>query len=61
MDISRVKFNLDNKVKYKGVYYLFTACILRRRNNEDYYQVELTAIEAKSSLVIADLKDVEEI
>ena len=61
MDISRVKFNLDDKVKYKGVEYLLTACILRRRNNADYYQAELTSLVAKRSLVIADLKDVEEI
>lgn len=61
MEISRVKFNLDDKVRYKGVEYLFTACIFRRRNNNDYYQAELKSLKAKSSLTIADLVDVEEI
>lgn len=60
MVISRVKFNLDDKVKYKGVEYIFTACIFRRRNNDDYYQAELKCLNARSSLVIADLEDVEE-
>ncbi len=61
MDIARVKFNLGRTVSYRGTPYKMTALIMRPGNSGFYYQAELADTKAKSSLVIADLKKVEEV
>lgn len=60
MDVSRVKFNIGRTVKYRGAAYTLTACIMRQGKGGFYFQGELTDLKAKSALVIADLKDIEE-
>lgn len=61
MDIKRVKYNLGRQVSFDGVTYLFAGCIMRQGEHGFYFQAELKDNNAKSSLVIADLKKVEEI
>ena len=67
MDISRVKFNLNEQVEYtsesRGLIktrYILTGCILRKNANGYYYDAELQDIRQPGSLVIAKLKDVNE-
>ncbi len=60
MDAARVKFNLGRTVVYRGAQYKLTACITRQGDGGFHLQAELTDLKAKSALVIADLKDVEE-
>lgn len=61
MDIHRVKFNLGRQVSFDGIIYTLTACIMRQDENGFYFQAELKDKAVESSLVIADLKKVEEI
>lgn len=67
MDISRVKYNLGQRVRlvlprhYVDGEYLLTGCILRR--NEDggfFYQAELSEADT-GSVIIAGLEDIFEI
>ncbi len=60
MDAARVKYNLGRTVIYRGVEYRFTACIMRQGDGGFYLQAELADLKANNSLVIADLKDIEE-
>lgn len=60
MDINRVKYNLGRQVSWRGKPYKLTACIMRVRNGGFYYQGELQDAKARSSLIIADLKEIEE-
>ena len=60
MDIQRVKFNLGRQVLFHGKPYRLTACVMRPGNGGFYFQAELKDQNAESSLVIADLKEVEE-
>ena len=67
MDISRVKYNLGKDVRLKlprhyvdGKYKL-TGCILRRKNNgEFFYQAELID-KTSGSVAITSLEDISEI
>ena len=61
MDIKRVKFNLGRQVSFDDRVYTMTACIMRQGDNGFHFQAELKDSTAESSLVIADLKKVEEI
>lgn len=63
MDIKDVKKNLNSMVIYKGIVdvYRLTACILRKGEAGLYYQAELFDTKHRNSVIIADLKDVEEI
>ena len=60
MDIQRVKFNLGRQVRFRGKPYRMTACVMRPGSTGFHFQAELKDAKAKSSLVIADLKEVEE-
>lgn len=60
MDIQRVKFNLGRQVLFHGKPYRLTACVMRPGNGGFYFQAELKDQNAESSLVIANLKEVEE-
>lgn len=66
MDISRVKCNLNHKVKlildrhYVNTEYLLTGCILRRGDTKYYYQAELKDIN-NNSVIIANLDNIKEI
>lgn len=60
MDAARVKFNLGRTVIYRGAQYKLTGCIMRQGDRGFRLQAELTDLKARSALVIADLKDVEE-
>ena len=60
MEAARVKFNLGRTVIFRGAQYKLTACITRQGDRGFHLQVELTDLKARSALVIADLKDVEE-
>jgi hypothetical protein len=60
MDIQRVKFNLGRQVLFCGKPYRMTACVMRPGSTGFHFQAELKDAKAESSLVIADLKEVEE-
>lgn len=60
MDIRRVKYNLGRQVSFDGKVYTMTACIMRPGKQGFHFQAELEDNTAESSLVIADLKKVEE-
>lgn len=60
MTTARVKYNLGQQVRWRGKPYKLTACIIRIRNGVFYYQGELQDAKARSSLIIADLKEIEE-
>ena len=60
MDIQRVKFNLGRQVRFHGNPYRMTACVMRPGDGGFHFQTELKDQSAESSLVIADLKEVEE-
>ena len=60
MDIKRVKYNLGRQVSFDDRVYTMTACIMRQGSDGFYFQAELKDKAAESSLVIADLKKVEE-
>lgn len=61
MDVRQVKYNIGRQVSFDGRIYTMTACIMRQGDNGFYFQAELKDNTAESSLVIADLKKVEEI
>ena len=63
MDIKDVKKNLNSMVVYKGIadIYRLTACILRKGEAGLYYQAELLDTKHGKSVIITDLKDVEDI
>lgn len=61
MEITRAKFNLNQKVLYKNIEYIFTACILRlNKNGEFYYQAELLD-NNKNSILICEFSEIQEI
>lgn len=60
METARAKFCIGRAVTYRGIMYTLTAVITRQGKCGFYHQAELKDLKAKSSLVIADLKDVEE-
>ena len=51
---------MGRTVIYRGAQYKLTACITRQGEQGFHLQAELTDLKARSALVIADLKDVEE-
>ncbi len=61
MDVRQVKYNIGRQVSFDGRIYTMTACIMRQGDNGFHFQAELKDNTAESSLVIADLKKVEEI
>lgn len=61
MDVRQVKYNIGRQVSFDGKIYTMTACIMRQGDNGFHFQAELKDNTAESSLVIADLKKVEEI
>lgn len=68
MDISRVKFNLNEQVEYtsesRGLIktrYILTGCVLRKNANGYYYDAELQDIRQPKNILIAKLEDVDEI
>lgn len=62
MKISEVKRNLERIVMYNGTKYVMKGCIIRRAiTGEFFYQAELLDITAKSSLLIAELTEVDEL
>ena len=61
MDVRQVKYNIGRQVSFDGRIYTMTACIMRQGDNGFHFQAELKDNTAESSLVIADLKEVEEI
>lgn len=60
MDVRQVKYNIGRQVSFDGRIYTMTACIMRQGDNGFHFQAELKDNTAESSLVIADLKEVEE-
>ena len=60
MDVRQVKYNIGRQVSFDGKIYTMTACIMRQGDNGFHFQAELKDNTAESSLVIADLKEVEE-
>lgn len=60
MDVRQVKYNIGRQVSFDGIIYTMTACIMRQGDNGFHFQAELKDNTAESSLVIADLKKVEE-
>ena len=60
MDVRQVKYNIGRQVGFDGKIYTMTACIMRQGDNGFHFQAELKDNTAESSLVIADLKEVEE-
>ena len=61
MDVRQVKYNIGRQVSFDGRNYTMAACIMRQGDNGFHFQAELKDNTAESSLVIADLKKVEEI
>lgn len=59
MDVRQVKYNIGRQVSFDGKIYTMTACIMRQGDNGFHFQAELKDNTAESSLVIADLKEVE--
>lgn len=59
MDVRQVKYNIGRQVSFDGRIYTMTACIMRQGDNGFHFQAELKDNTAESSLVIADLKEVE--
>ena len=60
MDVRQVKYNIGRQVSFDGRIYTMTACIMRQGDNGFHFQAELKDNTAESSLIIADLKEVEE-
>ena len=60
MDVRQVKYNIGRQVSFDGKIYTMTACIMRQGDNGFHFQAELKDNTAESSLIIADLKEVEE-
>lgn len=68
MKITEVKKNMNRLVKFnspkqhiKNGSYILTACILRQKNNGDYYYLaELTDALQKNSVIIASLNEITE-
>ncbi len=69
MDISRVKYNLNKRVRahlprmFVDGEYLLTGCVIRRKSNgEFFYQAELTDFKsAVKAVLVTKLDAVEEI
>lgn len=68
MDIADVKRNMnqvvlltDTRLHVENVKYLFVGCMLRKNEDGFYYQAELKDLKNVSSLVVAGLKNIEEI
>lgn len=61
MEKARVKYNLGRTVNYRGSEYIFTAFIMRQGKQGFAYQAELKDPNARSALVIADLKEIKEV
>lgn len=69
MDISRVKYNLNKRVRaslprmFVDGEYLLTGCVIRRKSNgEFFYQAELTDFKsAGKAVLITELSVIEEI
>ena len=59
MDVRQVKYNIGRQVSFDGKIYTMTACIMRQGDNGFHFQAELKDNTAESSLIIADLKEVE--
>lgn len=59
MDVRQVKYNIGRQVSFDGRIYTMTACIMRQGDNGFHFQAELKDNTAESSLIIADLKEVE--
>ena len=61
MDIKQAKPVMARKTKvtFDGTDYIVTACILRLKGKEWYYQLELKELKAKNSVIIADMERVE--
>lgn len=59
MKIEEVKKSLNKKVKYKGIAYILTACILRKREREYFYQAEILDIKNGKSVIICKLEEIE--
>lgn len=59
MDVRQVKYNIGRQVSFDGRIYTMTACIMRQGDNGFHFQAELKDNTAESSIVIADLKEVE--
>ena len=61
MKIEEVKRNLNKPVVYNGVkgVYKFTACIIRKEENEYYYQAEVADTKQGNSVSICELKDIQ--
>lgn len=62
MELARVKFNLNQRVLYKDIEYIFTACILRQNSSRGnfYYQAELLD-NNKNSILVCKLSEVTEV
>ena len=60
MEIARVKYNLGRTVTFRGAAYTMTAVIMRQGKQGFAYQAELKDPNAKSAIVIVDLKEVKE-
>lgn len=68
MKFEEVKNNLGKRVMYKDVMhkdregiYIFSACIIRRRENGYYFQAELLDKVSSFSVFICDLENIQEI
>ena len=66
MDLKEVKRNLNKEVKLVDQknnidsVFILTACILRKKDDEIFYTVELQDRKAKNSVLICGLDDIEE-
>lgn len=66
MDLKEVKRNLNKEVRLVDrksnidSVYILTACILRKKDDEIFYTVELQDRKAKNSVLISGLDDIEE-
>lgn len=58
MELSDVKRNLNKQVIYRDKPYILTGCILRKIQDDFYYQAEIKCINA-NSVVTCRLEDLE--
>lgn len=58
MELADVKQNLNNEVLYNNAKYKLLACIIRRKEKDFFYQVELQDLKCRS-IVICKLTDIE--
>lgn len=59
MTQSDIRKTLNKKVLYKGSEYLFTAAIIRKKENTEFYQAELLDLRSGNSVIICKLEEVE--